>query len=122
MEDPPKLDDEEVDEVTEKDMILRDELPPILLIQLGRDVGIGRKDMTRIPVSPTLNLNHKSYKLYGVVRHHGRNLQSGHYTAHIRNQNKWFLANDNNRIKEISLQDLVDDRDAYILFYERQDS
>lgn len=69
-----------------------------------------------------------SYKLIGVIYHHGISSTGGHYTCNIFNQesNKWFGIDDTN-IQELNkddvLQNTEDDSDtktAYILIYEKE--
>lgn len=60
------------------------------------------------------------YKLYAVILHYG-SMNSGHYVAcvkkNINGQDKWFLCDDNN-IKEINEVDVLNHRNAYVLFYQ----
>ena len=70
-------------------------------------------DLSNYIVGP--DKNNVKYDLYGVIEHIGT-LNSGHYTAICKNDDKWILYNDsifeetNNPVTE----------NAYILFYKRQ--
>jgi len=60
------------------------------------------------------------YELYGVCNHHGKDLQSGHYTALCRNptDGRWY-SYDDTRVQKRE-EAAVISADAYILFYQRQ--
>ncbi|XP_037069634.1 ubiquitin carboxyl-terminal hydrolase 31-like [Pollicipes pollicipes] len=60
------------------------------------------------------------YELYGVCNHHGKDLQSGHYTALCRNatDGNWY-SYDDARVQRLEEGGVVTP-DAYILFYQRQ--
>ena len=55
------------------------------------------------------------YKLYGICNHIG-NINSGHYTATIKNNNRWYNYDDDN----ITLlnNNIITDK-AYCLFYQK---
>lgn len=61
------------------------------------------------------------YELYGVCNHHGKDLQSGHYTALCRNatDGNWY-SYDDTRVQRVEDAAGVVTPDAYILFYQRQ--
>jgi ubiquitin C-terminal hydrolase len=67
------------------------------------------------------------YDLVGINIHqafgYGGNINSGHYTSIVKNimNNNWYLYNDANKIKEIYTKELLQDSDAYLLFYYRHD-
>lgn len=65
------------------------------------------------------NGNH-AYKLYAVILHYG-SMNSGHYISCVKkridNQDKWFLCNDE-EIKEINETDILNHKNAYVLFYQ----
>ena len=60
------------------------------------------------------------YELYAVILHFG-SMDGGHYIScvkkNINGQDKWFLCDDGN-IKEISEADLLNHKNAYVLFYQ----
>ncbi len=56
-----------------------------------------------------------SYRLYGVVNHHGESTENGHYTVCLRQQETWYKFNDD-VVTEINRDDIVSN-DAYILLY-----
>lgn len=66
-------------------------------------------------LSPYKNIN---YNLYAINLHHNigkfNNINFGHYTSIIKNNNKWFHFDDSNKPCEIS--DIIH-KDAYLLFY-----
>lgn len=61
------------------------------------------------------------YDLYAVCNHHG-SLQGGHYTAYCRNSldGQWYSYDDST--VEPLLEDAVNTRGAYILFYQKRNS
>ncbi|MXQ89405.1 hypothetical protein E5288_WYG000764 [Bos mutus] len=61
------------------------------------------------------------YDLYAVCNHHG-SLQGGHYTAYCRNSldGQWYSYDDS--MVEPLLEDEVNTRGAYILFYQKRNS
>ena len=68
-----------------------------------------------------LELENKKYDLYGVINHYG-SINSGHYTAYIKNRNKkWTLCNDSS-ITEVKDEKRVMHSNAYILFYISKES
>lgn len=74
-----------------------------------------------------LNNHQILYRLYAVSNHIGPSFQRGHYTAHCLNlqNDKWYLLDDSNvsECSELSKSEIfgANNRDAYILFYERID-
>lgn len=76
-----------------------------------------------------LDLESKSYRLFGVVSHLGTSLSSGHYVAAVRSRrdDAWYECNDE-RVTPLNLKALYDgravtafkpDAEPYILFYHR---
>jgi len=62
------------------------------------------------------------YKLYAVCNHLGNVSGSGHYTTYFYHQteSKWYIANDG-IVDEMSSENIITN-DAYLLFYNRQES
>ena len=58
------------------------------------------------------------YDLYGVVNHFG-SMSFGHYTAYCKNNDKWFLYDDDSIIEVENLEEIVSDA-AYVLFYKKK--
>ena len=69
--------------------------------------------------------NKSKYILKGVNIHlsSGKNINFGHYISFVNNKlnNSWYIYNDENPIREISVQDL-NHNNAYMLFYVRNNS
>ncbi|KAK9312976.1 hypothetical protein V1524DRAFT_437473 [Lipomyces starkeyi] len=106
---------------------------------------IGYKRDLQIPpecISPQQQGVTANYKLFGVVYHHGKSTEGGHYTVdlHYKHSDTWINLDDVS-IKEIQPEDVetvyedesamrrrivmggsgdLDERTAYLLFYERQ--
>ncbi|KAK9351128.1 hypothetical protein V1523DRAFT_417719 [Lipomyces doorenjongii] len=106
---------------------------------------IGYKRDLQIPpecISPQQQGLTANYKLFGVVYHHGKSTEGGHYTVdlHYKHSDTWINLDDVS-IKEIQPEDVetvyedesamrrrivmggsgdLDERTAYLLFYERQ--
>eukprot|EP00298_Acanthocystis_sp_HF-20_P013655 c20455_g1_i1.p1 GENE.c20455_g1_i1~~c20455_g1_i1.p1 ORF type:complete len:500 (-),score=217.04 c20455_g1_i1:16-1458(-) len=63
-------------------------------------------------------MKNAKYRLFGVVRHHGEHLGTGHYTCDARHSEfDWYRFNDH-VITQINLDDALE-KNAYILFYSR---
>ena len=61
------------------------------------------------------------YELYGICNHHG-NINGGHYTAIVRNnEDKWILYNDN-IARELKSTEPIVSNDAYCLFYRKKNN
>ena len=59
------------------------------------------------------------YQLYAIANHYG-NLNGGHYTATCKNKNEWYEYDDMQITKIANIQNiLLQNRNAYALFYER---
>ena len=98
--------------------------PYVLILSLKRfkynkNSNFKLKQMITYPFE--LELENKKYDLYGVINHYG-SINSGHYTAYIKNRNKkWTLCNDSS-ISEIKDEKRVMHSNAYILFYISKES
>ena len=57
------------------------------------------------------------YELIATVSHHGKSISSGHYTADVRQPDRWLRFDDGN-VSEVSQQAVLTDR-PYLLFYQR---
>lgn len=64
---------------------------------------------------------HPTYKLYGVIDHLGGGPHSGHYTAHVKSADggRWHHMNDES--VQAENQAPLDSRNAYVLFYCREE-
>lgn len=66
------------------------------------------------------------YEITGYVIHHGHSLKSGHYTANIKIENKYYACDDLSRNfhKEISEEEFYGNQEAYLVMLKRlpQDS
>ena len=99
-------------------------LPYVLILSLKRfkfnkNSNFKLRQMITYPLY-NLELEGKKYDLYGVINHYG-SINSGHYTAIVKNKLKeWILCNDSSVYK-------IDEKrvmhsNAYILFYISQES
>ena len=109
------------------------EVPPFLILTLSRFSFTARtarklNNLVEYPVDTLLNLESLlapeaplqeflDYKLYAVVEHEGT-VNRGHYTAILKNQGSWTMANDA-RITHGIQPDRVCSNNAYMLFYRR---
>lgn len=114
----------------EKRMRIR-QAPLVLAIHLKRFDGVAAKVDTplRYPVRLKLDpfmVNNESgsemasfpqYDLYAVICHVG-GVDSGHYTAYIRNRGEWFLADD--ACVTACLEEEACNANAYMVFYQQQ--
>jgi ubiquitin C-terminal hydrolase len=102
------------------------ELPKTLTIALKRFNNNSTKLNNLIKFSDNFSLNkyiwnysesidtYNNYSLYSVINHYG-NLNRGHYTSIINNNNKWYVMDDDH-ISEIRYE-TVNSSDNYIIFY-----
>ncbi|CAD8179166.1 unnamed protein product [Paramecium octaurelia] len=99
-----------------------EKLPDQLIIQLKRfqyDEQKGfQKNNILVAYPENITINQIDYDLYGVVQHFG-GLDNGHYTAYGKRSNKWIEFNDK-QTKEVQVNDVINDKNAYILFYQRK--
>jgi hypothetical protein len=99
-------------------------LPYVLILSLKRfkfnkNSHFKLKQLITYPLYD-LELKGKKYDLYGIVNHYG-GINSGHYTAIIKNRKKeWILCNDSH-ISKIEEKKVMHSN-AYILFYICQES
>lgn len=60
-----------------------------------------------------------NYQLYAVLLHHSHSANGGHYTCYVKHKNNlWYHLNDA-KISCISEERVINDPDAYVLFYKR---
>lgn len=103
--------------------------PKILIIQLKRWItgATSKKDFTLVDIDSlqdfTINLQkyHKNrcntyYTLYGVCNHIG-DVNGGHYTAYVKNSNRWFCINDTN-VSMIPKEKVICNEN-YLLFFHK---
>lgn len=66
---------------------------------------------------------HAAYTLYAAVIHSGTTLDSGHYYTLAKDNDHWYLYNDDSVMDsdESELEDVTSDATPYILFYRRND-
>lgn len=66
---------------------------------------------------------HSSYQLYATVIHSGTTLDSGHYYTLAKDDDEWFLYNDDvvSASKAADINTLTNCCTPYILFYRRDD-
>lgn len=89
------------------------ELPQVLIVNLKR---FKYKNNKRYKITDTINipLNIDKFELCGVINHVG-SANGGHYTATIKRQNNWYVANDSSLSKTTT----INTSNSYILFYKR---
>ncbi|KAI9810039.1 MAG: hypothetical protein M1827_006737 [Pycnora praestabilis] len=96
-----------------------------LVLAFDRGGDVGKKIDTKIDF-PLANLNlerwydgnnyeGKEYQLQCVVEHRGKNLDSGHYIAHVERGSKWYKINDGS-VKEETEEELKSSN-PYLLIY-----
>ena len=66
---------------------------------------------------PNLEGNQEVYFLSGVIVHHGKRVDSGHYTAYICVESKWYCMNDMKVTEETEIA--VRNSQGYILVYQK---
>jgi hypothetical protein len=80
--------------------------PPVRVYHIHRSLGDGRKD--------SKPKNYPVKDLFAVVRHWGKSMGSGHYTATARYHDKWFDLDDD---LMTPTQEPRPDGTEYMLFY-----
>lgn len=109
------------------------ELPQTLILNLSRyqySKRSHRKIFTKIKLDLTLDLTtycddtvggSKQYKLVGVICQTGRYARSGHYLSYVRQDDQWYLIDDESILRVdpavLTHDDLT--QNAYVLRYER---
>ncbi len=99
--------------------------PEILIINLIRyefDSILGtKKKLTHLVEYKqvfSFNKNKEKYKLIAVAMHNGETIKSGHYTAYINVNNKWYLTDDTREIpNEVHNDEQLNQKDAMMLCY-----
>nr|BAD09096.1 ubiquitin-specific protease-like [Oryza sativa Japonica Group] len=113
-------------------------LPLVLTIHLMRSLLGPDKVMGHVSFKEILDMglfmdpssedkDNSIYRLAGVIEHHGRGKDSGHFVAYVRpsprqqtnGSSSWFCASDTD-IREVSLEEVLK-CEAYLLFYERME-
>ncbi|AET40284.1 mRNA-binding ubiquitin-specific protease UBP3 Ecym_5544 [Eremothecium cymbalariae DBVPG len=96
-------------------------------IKYDHDLTIPKEALSSINAKFLFSDNDTSYKLTGVVYHHGLSSSGGHYTADVLHQDeeKWYRIDDTT-VTEINKEEVVTggeegshSRTAYILIYQR---
>lgn len=66
---------------------------------------------------PNLHID-KTYKLVGFIQHHNDGLESGHYTAHIKEGSKWICYDDSDVSEVSDAAAEAEAKKAYVFFYQ----
>ena len=105
---------------TDHEVYTRIEHPPeILVLVINRfNAGvIGEKNMDRLVIDDRLVLSNCSFRIIGSIHHHGRTIESGHYTSNIFYTDCSFVCNDNHIS---NLGQLEPSNSVYLIFYHRE--
>jgi len=70
--------------------------PNILFVLLVRFNCLVKNNKSMKIAAEVITKNKSRYKLMAIVNHNGRTLDTGHYTALIRQNNTWYKCNDTN--------------------------
>ena len=89
-------------------------IPDRLIIVLKKYSTKYKVQLGNLSIKEPINGIIKRYSLTGIINHSG-NLHDGHYTTNVLINNNWYFTDDNNIYLNDSI--LLDDPDAYILFY-----
>jgi len=90
--------------------------PNILFVLFVRFNGLVKNNKSMKIAAEVITKNKSRYKLMAIVNHNGRTLDTGHYTALIRQNNTWYKCNDTDVVKS-SLPS--SSALAYILTYQK---
>lgn len=97
-----------------------DHLPKYVIIHLKRfgHLNDSVKITSKIDIPIKMEINEKSYQLYGSIKHIG-NIKGGHYISYINHNDNWYLLNDSHVsiMNENNIKNEIDK--SYIFFYER---
>ncbi|KAJ3377786.1 Ubiquitin carboxyl-terminal hydrolase 36 [Lobulomyces angularis] len=116
-----------------KKQILIARAPSVLTIQLKRFdftySNKGDKINKHVDYEEVLNITPytinptgppKIYKLYSVLVHSGGSMHSGHYYSFVKNSNGIWYRMDDESVSQVSLQQVLNQKGAYMLFYSQQ--
>uniref|UniRef100_A0A2R5LFQ0 Ubiquitin carboxyl-terminal hydrolase n=1 Tax=Ornithodoros turicata TaxID=34597 RepID=A0A2R5LFQ0_9ACAR len=102
--------------------------PKVATIQFKRFDSMGHKVTRQMTYCDKLDLRPYMsdrqgaplmYRLFGVLVHYGHTCNSGHYLCYVKNSNdSWYLMNDQ-QVHEVGLQKVLNQENAYLLFYVR---
>lgn len=103
--------------------------PNVLFIHLKRFDSMGgksKKNNTVVEIPELFELGNMEtpvhYKLCSVIRHHGKSMNSGHYTCLIKTPSHW-LVTDDSTITKVGVMDTEEiSKDAYCLVYTKFNS
>jgi len=106
-------------------------LPIILMIVFNRGKGLQFKIKINFPQNLDLTKivlnNSQIYELQSVIKHFGDSSSSGHFIAYCRApipnfHNNWYCYNDSIVVQANNWDDIVNNGDTYILFYQLKKS
>ena len=72
-------------------------------------------------MASTAELDKVKYVLSALISHQGWSFSSGHYICYAKHADDWFYCNDST-VYRVNENEVRHNRDAYVLFYIRQDS
>ena len=113
-------------QINSKNMIYSPSIILMLIFNRGKGIQFNIKidfpeklDISNIVIK---NSN-QFYELQGVVKHFGDNSSYGHFLSYCRSgipmfHDNWYCFNDQTVVEANNWQDIVDNGDTYILFYE----
>ena len=85
----------------------------ILINRFSTEGQIGHKDQTLISIENNICINGFPFSLIAIIHHIGTTIRSGHYTATIVSNGKFYTCNDD----RISVKDSFESEGAYMVFY-----
>ena len=99
----------------------------ILSIKIMRTTKRFSKDLYRLHIRKTLAIQGTIYELKSIIVHHGQNVEEGHYTTYIINDNNTFHINDmkankaNIKISKnyVSCDNITEDGRTSMVFYQK---
>ena len=92
--------------------------PEILVLVISRfnTAIVGNKNRSQVFIDETLKISNDSFRLIGTIHHHGRTINSGHYTCNIFYHHTAYTCNDSH-ITPFVHSDSSDS--VYLAFYSR---
>ncbi|XP_078364654.1 ubiquitin carboxyl-terminal hydrolase 10-like isoform X2 [Oculina patagonica] len=93
------------------------------VIDYPLELNIG-KELLSSNVKNRYSAAQKTYKLFAVVYHHGKNAWGGHYTSDVHHPTHGWIRADDTRLKIVPFNYVLkptQGKDPYVLFYQRTD-
>lgn len=92
-----------------------DEVPDLTILTFARFQGNAKNNIP-ISIYENINLEGRRLGLIATVNHSG-SVDGGHYTAKIKRNNNWYVANDS-AVYPTTINNVISDSSIYLAFYQ----